>query len=148
MNEHPVTRLFYWLLQWSWGLLQNFCGLMVFIYLYLKDSSREVRMYNGAILTNWGASSSMGLGMFIFCGHSKSSDYHEVLVHEYGHTVQSAFLGPLFLPVIGIPSFLWAFIPYFVKMRKEKNIRYTQFYPESWANHLGEKITGKKAVDK
>lgn len=41
-----------------------------------------------------------------------------LLVHEYGHTIQSMILGPLYLIVIGIPSTLWGFL--MGKKRKEK----------------------------
>ena len=36
-----------------------------------------------------------------------------LLVHEYGHTIQSLIFGPLYLIVMGIPSTLWGFLPYF-----------------------------------
>lgn len=146
MNKMIICRIIYWLLQFSWAVIQNICGLFLFIFLNLKDSKRYKTMYRGAIVTDWNNTASMGLGMFIFCGHRKSSICDEVMVHEYGHTIQSVILGPLFIPVIGIPSMLWGNLKYFVKMRKEKHISYMRFYPESWANHLGEKITGEKAV--
>lgn len=31
---------------------------------------------------------------------------NQLLVHEYGHTIQSLMLGPLYLAIIGIPSTL------------------------------------------
>jgi hypothetical protein len=62
-------------------------------------------------------------------------------VHEYGHTIQSLILGPLYLFVIGIPSIIWCNSKKCVKLRKEKGVSYFDFYPEKWANFLGEKIT-------
>jgi hypothetical protein len=81
----------------------------------------------------------MGMGMFLFLG----SEDPQVRVHEFGHSVQSVILGPLFLPVMGIPSFLWCNIPYFRRLRKEKGISYYRFYPESTANWLGAKVSGE-----
>ena len=84
----------------------------------------------------------MGMGMFLFLGCEDA----QVRVHEFGHSVQSLILGPLFLPVMGIPSFLWCNIPYFRRMRKEKGISYYRFYPESTANRLGAWATGEKCA--
>ena len=49
-----------------------------------------------------------------------------LLVHEYGHTIQSLILGPLYLVLIGIPSTLWGFL--LGKRRKEKQIPYGAFF--------------------
>ncbi len=69
---------------------------------------------------------------------------NRLLVHEYGHTIQSLILGPLFLIIIGIPSALWAFFG--GRKRKEKQIPYGAFFTEKWANNLGERVTGEKSI--
>ena len=63
---------------------------------------------------------------------------------EYGHTIQSLILGPLYLILIGIPSTLWGFL--MAKKRKEKQIPYGAFITEKWANSLGEYVTKEKSV--
>ena len=63
-----------------------------------------------------------------------------LLVHEYGHTYQSLILGPLFIPVVGIPSVIWGMV-------KKPGQSYFSFYAENWANHLGEKFTGRKSME-
>ena len=68
------------------------------------------------------------------------------MVHEYGHTIQSLILGPLYLLVMGIPSTLWGFLPNPAKKRKEEKISYFSFFTEKWANNLGEKVTGKESM--
>ena len=70
---------------------------------------------------------------------------NRLLVHEYGHTIQSLILGPLYLIVIGIPSTMWAFL--FEKKRKDEQIPYGAFFTEKWANRLGERVTGEKSID-
>ena len=67
------------------------------------------------------------------------------MVHEYGHTIQSLILGPLYLIVMGIPSALWA--AFGSKKRREKQIPYGAFFTEKWANQLGEWVTGEKSID-
>lgn len=71
--------------------------------------------------------------------------YSRLLVHEYGHTIQSLILGPLYLIVIGIPSTMWAFL--FEKKRKDEQIPYGAFFTEKWANRLRERVTGEKSID-
>ena len=69
-----------------------------------------------------------------------------LLVHEYGHTVQSIIFGPMYLLVMGIPSMVWGFLPYFVNKRK-KGISYFSFFTERFANYLGEKATKEKSME-
>lgn len=79
--------------------------------------------------------------MFIFISESAMTDERRefTLMHEYGHTVQSCILGPLFLPVIGLPSLLWAGLPVFRRFRERRGVSYYRFYPERWANFLGKR---------
>ena len=70
-----------------------------------------------------------------------------LLVHEYGHTIQSLVLGPLYLIIIGIPSTLWGFLPHYHTKRRTKGISYFSFFTEAWANSLGERVTGQKSME-
>lgn len=130
-----MKKLLFWIWQWTWGLPQTLVGFIVF----LVCRKRPHGTYRGCITTRWNNRGSMGMGMFLFLG----SEDPQVRVHEFGHSVQSVILGPLFLPVMGIPSFLWCNIPYFRRLRKEKGISYYRFYPESTANWLGAKVSGE-----
>lgn len=138
-------RCLYWLSQWTIGIVQNMIGLCLFL-LYVR---KRHFVYHGAIVTEWkDVGTSVGMGMFVFISHhccrdldhpeDRETTFRKTLVHEYGHTVQSAILGPLYLLVIGIPSPLWGFIPRLVTYRREKHISYYSFYTERWANALGE----------
>lgn len=154
MNVKTVKgfKLFlYYFLQWTWGIVQNLVGLVMRIFLlikYRKNKKDSFRFFSAQV-TEWSKEhGSMGMGMFIFYGHKGEKDENEILVHEYGHTWQSAVLGPFYLLVIGLPSFIWAVLPVFQKMRKEKNIRYTAFYPEAWANKWGTAVTGLPSLDR
>ena len=128
----------YYILQWSWGIIQNVVGFCVF----LANIRRRHFRYNGAVVTVWGSRrGSMGLGMFIFISEiAMNGELREfTLTHEYGHTLQSIILGPLFLPVIGLPSLLWAGLPVFRKYRERNSVSYYRLYTERWANFLGER---------
>ena len=141
MKSKLYLFLFY-LLQWTWGIIQNVLGFFVFVFLCLKDSKRKIFMYKGTIVTMWEQKTSASLGMFIFLGIADE----RVLVHEYGHSIQSIILGPLYLPFIGIPSMIWCHHPTLRKLRRKGTYRYSSFYTEKWANHLGEKVTDEESI--
>ncbi len=132
------TFLFH-LWQWIWGLPQNLLGAI--IYFVHRKCPRG--RYRGCIVTHWDNGGSMGLGMFLFIGRNAGP---QVFVHEFGHSIQSMLLGPLFLPVMGIPSFIWCNLPVCRRLRKTKGVSYYAFYPESTANRLGAWAT-KEACD-
>lgn len=44
-------------------------------------------------------------GLFIFI--NKNDHTEKLRKHEYGHTIQSLILGPLWIFVIGLPSLIW-----------------------------------------
>ena len=65
--------------------------------------------------------------------YGKEELARRLLVHEYGHTIQSLILGPLYLPFVGLPSLLWAGCYRLFRIRRA----YVSVYPENWAEHLG-----------
>ena len=150
-----MRTFLYLLLQWTWGILQTFLGFIVFIA-HLKDRHY---FFHGAIVTEWKNKSSVSMGAFIFITdepyfYEKLKDEfsaeelaQRLLVHEYGHTIQSLIFGPLYLIVMGIPSTLWGFLPFCNNKRKEKRISYFSFFTEKWANHLGERTVKAKSME-
>ena len=113
-------------------------------------------MYRGAVTTEWKNRGGVSLGLFVFVAAETNDDKEKrgndassakrserLLIHEYGHTLQSLMLGPLYLVVVGIPSAMWAGLPYFRKKRRTERISYYSFYTERWADRLGERTAGK-----
>ncbi|MBE6954751.1 MAG: hypothetical protein E7449_02430 [Ruminococcaceae bacterium] len=147
-----MGRFFFTLLQILWGLPQSIVGFLLF--LHYRRRARKHEVFRGAIVTRWSIRGSMSLGLFIFLSEASGSYVRDgtivsgedasrgVLVHEFGHSVQSLILGPLFLPLVGLPSFLWANVPRLRNLRRERRISYFSIYPENWANRLGEWATG------
>jgi len=150
-----MKKLLYVLWQLTWGILQSALGLAVFIA-HIRDRHY---VYHGAVITEWADKASVSLGMFVFVTkepyfYDKLKDEYtaqelseRLLVHEYGHTIQSLILGPLYLIVIGIPSTLWGFLPSLNQKRKTEGLSYFSFFTEKWANSLGEKVTGCKSME-
>ena len=140
--KNKLYLFVFYFMQWTWGIIQNVLGYFIFFFLYLKDMNRDIYMYKGALVTEWARPTSASIGMFIFMG----IDDERVLVHEYGHCIQSMILGPLYLPFIGIPSLVWCHHPSLRRLRKKGTYRYSSFYTEKWANHLGEKVTDEESI--
>lgn len=134
------------------GALQTTMGLFIFL-LHIKDNHY---FYHGAVITEWKGEASISLGLFVFVSkqsyfynrfkseYSMVECFQRLLVHEYGHTIKSLILGPLYLIVIGIPSMLWAFLG--SNKRKMEQIPYGAFFTEKWANKLGGWVTGEKSI--
>lgn len=136
-----MKRLLYILCQSTWGFVQTLIGAIIF----LICPKKQKLIYHGAVVAEWKLKGSLSLGMFIFLSDSMSEERkRRVLVHEYGHTIQSLILGPLYLIVIGLPSCIWAGFPPCEKYRRRRNRSYYWLYPERWANLLGERITGEE----
>lgn len=117
-------------LLWIWQCPQNVVGL-VLRHIYRNRTGaivndRGIRYY---IVPDFPGGISLGstiITRYYFLQNSDSWD------HEYGHTRQSLYLGPLYLFVIGIPSLLWAWW-----WHPGRNISYYSFYTEKWADKLG-----------
>lgn len=118
------------ILSYLWELPQNLIGLgLSFIYKYdelIPYGNKQIRYckkFPGGI----------SLGNYVFVGTKKK----DIIKHEYGHTIQSKLLGPLYLFIIGIPSIVWASI-YGTKLAPETKNGYYKFYTERWADKLGQ----------
>lgn len=144
-------KLLYLLLQCTWGLLQTAAGAAVFLRYRHCPHSR----FHGAVVTVYPLYSSLSLGPFIFLTDKPPRDRsgqipgqeipRRLLVHEYGHTIQSLILGPLYLPFIGLPSALWANFPA-CQQKWRGNRSYFCFFTEKSANFLGEKTTKEPSM--
>ncbi len=133
-----VRKILFYFWQFTYALIQNIIGLvMLAIY---KARGSESEWYHNALVTyidkkNFGG---VSLGMFIFINKSRTGDVrHDMRIHEYGHTVQSLILGPVWLFVIALPSVIWCGVPFFVNLRKKKDISYYWLYCEGWSNLCG-----------
>ena len=124
-----------------WGCIQTVLGLVVYLAACLFNRS-------------WGHSSEWGVFFFkrffgsgvclgegiILEGDPFTIDPQSVK-HECGHRVQSRLLGPLYLLVVGIPSFARNIYDRLVLSKTmtvlERRMWYYSGFPERWADRLG-----------
>jgi hypothetical protein len=116
------------LLLWSWCLPQSLLGLLVYSYFKLFDRT-TVRAEFKEVMIVLNSSISCSLGRYIFITNIREKS----LLHEYGHTMQGYIFGPLYLPMVGLPSLIFAVISL---KNKEFAKRYFERYPEKWADRL------------
>ena len=115
------------LLDWTWCILQTLFGLA-----WTKISKGKKTDDGYYIVSDkWGGSLSMG--KYIFLCETHAGD-ETVFRHEQGHTKQSYILGPLYLFVIALPSFLWAV--FYKIFGEDIKATYFDFYTEKWADKL------------
>lgn len=107
-----------------WQLPQNLIGkLLVKIFAISYDDGGFYR---------WNLAGSISLGKYVILSENAGS---LTLRHEQGHQIQSKILGWLYIPVIGIPSFIWAGFQIVLIFFKNKP-DYYWFYTEAWADKL------------
>ena len=138
----------YVIAQTVWGFPQTLVGLAVL----LAHRGRPRFRYHGAIVTTWNSHKALSSGPFVFMNGSgdtqtaKQSVDESLLVHEYGHTIQSLILGPMYLPTIGLPSVIWLNFPGFKHWRRRTGTSYYSFFTERSANHLAERVLNRPAI--
>lgn len=111
-----------------WQLPQNLVGLVVLCFISHKEKCTVVGIDFYYSKTFPGG---ISLGKYVIIGSKNET----TVKHEHGHQIQSMYLGPLYLIVIGLPSLIWAWlygpvIPY-------THNGYYRFYTEKWAEKLG-----------
>ena len=142
-----MKMFLFYIVQFTWGLPQNLVGLVLYMLMYKKG--KHERFY-GSFVTYINTSKPFGgvsFGIFIFINSDKDDDWiRDTLIHEYGHTIQSLILGPLWFFVIALPSVVWCNLPTLIKYRKEKDISYYTLFCEGWANILGARFSGERFI--
>lgn len=121
-----------------WQLPQNLLGLILLLF-YRKeqkfDYKSDINFYETPEMP-----SGISLGQYVIVRHKY---YVDALNHEYGHTKQSKYLGPLYLLVIGLPSLIGNLIDRII-LTNILHWSYAKTYKwyynlpwEKWADKLG-----------
>lgn len=148
-----MKKALFYILQFTWCLPQTLVGLVVFLVCKIRKA--DTLRYKCTVVSVFpNKQGSVSLGMFIMVHDTPLTDEtdkmkfdvydpllkcrigqaDDLLRHEYGHTIQSMILGPLFLLVIGLPSIIWAGL--FAGYRQKHKVSYYAFYTERWADRI------------
>ena len=121
----------------AWEIPQNALGSIV----KKVCKAKYCITYKDATVYTWNIPGGMSLGKYIFVPFRRDdlpANYEYIsqfIKHEYGHTIQSKYLGWFYLLVIGLPSLIWA--QCFNGYRQKTGKSYYSFYTECWADKLG-----------
>jgi len=121
------------LVYYTWCLPQTLLGHIVLLFCK-KIEKKQYKLSTVHIIDNvFGVS----LGRHIIVGHAYNDE--RTIKHEYGHVLQSLMLGPLYLPVVGLPSAIMNIISRFDYIWGKGNFadNYYERWPENWADKLG-----------
>jgi hypothetical protein len=124
-----------------WELPQNVLGALNLALQRGLGNVRSIRRERGRCLIELSGDGAVSLGWFVFYSTSDSKYVPvgpENVNHEYGHSVQSRWLGPLYLPLVGVPSTMR--VLYAIAYRTITGRRWGGYYngwPERQADRLG-----------
>ena len=146
--KNDLKAFLFYLVQWTWGLPVNLVGGIAFLICTKLLHRRWQRFgYAYIVYLPWKQGGlSMGLFIFIRDQHPKKEWTYNARIHEYGHTWQCLLLGPLYYPVIALPSAIWCNC--FEGWRQKHGVSYYKLYCEGWANAFGQKFSGMKMTAK
>lgn len=116
-----------------WQLPQNIVALFILLFARLKIHKKE-GYWISSNMPGYGSEylySAISLGNYIIASGELSSSAFK---HEHGHQIQSMYLGPLYLIIVGIPGLIRSI---YKTVAKKDLAWYDSGYPENWANKLG-----------
>jgi hypothetical protein len=128
-----MKRLLNYLL-WVWQAPQHLLALLIWGVLRLSGwlAKPYSSPFRKEITVVWVEHFGLSLGDYIFVGTKNLEG--KTIPHENGHTIQSRYLGPLYLIIIGLPSLIGNI--YSRIYHKDSAWYYSQPW-ESWADRLG-----------
>lgn len=123
-----------------WQFLQNLFALIVLSFYKITKGVIKFENYRGKKLYIVRPSNTMtaiSLGDYIIMG--EDYDDEQTRNHEYGHTIQSLVLGPLYLFTVGILSMTFNLMSRFSDSKGSGKFssNYYKRWPEKQADKLG-----------
>lgn len=129
-------------LLWLWQIPQNIIGFL--LVLATKAVKKTVKIEGMEYIIwvaqrlngNW---SGVSLGNYVVFANNRFADEDSVK-HEHGHQIQSAYTGPLYILIIGIPSFFGNIYDRIAHSNWTYIQRVTWYYNQPWersADKLG-----------
>lgn len=134
------VSFFYYLLMFTWGILEVIAGFFVFLFM-LITGHKPHRNHRGIYFmfgNNWGGFS---LGLTQVIANNMGNDWTlHTIQHECGHSYQVTYLGPLWFFFVGIPSQIRWFIDNYQIKHGLERIDYDAAWFEGSATDLGKEL--------
>lgn len=129
----PYQKILYYVLNLTWGLPMTLIGLAASVALIATGRMpiRNAGCWRFIVGDNWGG---VSLGL---CTITDSTPNYHTIAHEYGHSLQNALWGPLFIFVIAIPSVFRYWLYRWQVKHHKKPLIYEGIWFESQASRWG-----------
>lgn len=143
MNKRKLSKTWFYILSYTWGLSLTLIGWLVASVLMLLGY--KPKKYAGDLCfvvgENWGG---LSIGTTIVV--SERSNRVDILNHEFGHSIQNCYFGPLCPFIVSIPSFVRAYyrtVIVWLGIKKYSELPdYYSIWFERTASELGEANVG------
>lgn len=107
-------------------MFQGTVALLGMVVLGIFGQVEQVDTYKDSLMVHMNLRTYFAVGGIIFAGDTRAQNPNRHHRHEYGHILQERQLGLLYLPVVAVPSILYALGII------------NRPYVEQWATELGE----------
>jgi hypothetical protein len=123
-----------------WEAPQSALGIAMLGVEAARRRIKKIEVEGGRLVVE-SSGTGISLGYVVFWSR-ENSRWHDLddrnRAHELGHTKQSRLFGPLYLPVIGVPSISRAIYAFgYREITGRQWTGYYEGYPENWADRLG-----------
>ena len=123
----------------------TFIGAVGMFFMWI--TGHKIVVYNGSLCCRCGkgAWGGVNFGPFFFTSYSA---VEHTFRHEWGHGVQNAVYGPLFLFIVAIPSFVRYHYRNFVVATKRKKYSALPPYDAIWFENEATTLGNKYCIEK
>ena len=124
----------------GWEDRQTFMGNSISHFRNMIGQIDNVEISRGSVLVNqrtddfW---NQWGMTMGPYINSKNITTGEDIYLHEYGHTIQSRILGPLYVSKVAIPSIMSAAYAYNIQRDYSYGNYHDQCWYEVWASRLG-----------
>lgn len=102
MNGFKLSKTWYYIISFTWGLPMTLLGVVAAIPLLILGYKPKKNLYGWyfEVGNDWG-----GISFGCISVVAKNPSYH-LLQHEFGHSIQNCIFGIFFIPFVAIPSMI------------------------------------------
>ena len=131
-----LSKKQYWSLSLTWGIILSAIGLLVGKILELCGFVRHENLYGYYYIVGegWGGF-NMGPVTVVSKNHSRHT-----LNHEFGHSIQNCFFGPLMPFIVALPSAIRYWYREYLIRTKQKSYNDLPPYDNAWFEGMATEI--------
>lgn len=136
INKRKENMLVFYLLSFTWGIVWTLFGLIVLLLVFILFRKEIcISFYRGRIRVHFLEKYYGGISLGLVIMTTGSLESYTISDHEIGHTIQAAWFGIFFIPLVAIPSGIR--YQYRTRTKKKLKTAYDDIWFERQATKLG-----------